>query len=67
MSESSPLERLRAAGAALASLRIETDSPAVAMALRHAIYYCHLAGGFLGDERLGPEVDGDLAEPGAGR
>ena len=47
-------------------LRAQTDSPAVAMALRHAIYYCHLAGAFLGEEGLEPEVDSDLAKLAAG-
>lgn len=59
------LKKLADARNTLRMLRAQTDSPAVAMALRHALYYCHLAGAFLGEEGLEPEVDGDLAKLGA--
>lgn len=61
MSEHEELEKIHAAQRTLEELRSETDSPAIAMALRHAVYYCHLAGGFLGDDGLGPEIDSDAA------
>jgi hypothetical protein len=35
----------------------ETSSPAVVMSLQQAIYYCHLAKDFLGDDGLSPELD----------
>jgi hypothetical protein len=35
----------------------ETSSPAVSMSLRHAVYCCHLAKSFLGDDGLSPELD----------
>lgn len=60
------LKHLADARNTLRALRAQTDSPAVAMALRHAIYYCHLAGAFLGEEGLEPEVDSDLAKLAAG-
>ena len=60
------LKQLADARNVLRVLRAQTDSPAVAMALRHAIYYCHLAGAFLGEEGLEPEVDSDLAKLAAG-
>ncbi len=60
------LKHLADARNTLRALRARTDSPAVAMALRHAIYYCHLAGAFLGEEGLEPEVDSDLAKMAAG-
>lgn len=60
------LKQLADARNILRVLRAQTDSPAVAMALRHAIYYCHLAGAFLGEEGLEPEVDSDLAKLAAG-
>jgi hypothetical protein len=41
----------------LQALLDETASPAVSMSLRHAVYYCHLAKSFLGDDGLSPEVD----------
>lgn len=44
--------------AELQSLLDETANPAVSMSLRHALYYCHLAKGFLGDDGLSPELDG---------
>ncbi len=62
----SDLKQLADARNILRALRAQTDSPAVAMALRHAIYYCHLAGAFLGEEGLEPEVDSDLAKLAAG-
>lgn len=61
------LNQLAEARNVLRALRARTDSPAVAMALRHAIYYCHLAGAFLGEEGLEPEVDSDLANVAAGQ
>ncbi len=61
------LKQLADARNILRALRAQTNSPAVAMALRHAIYYCHLAGTFLGEEGLEPEVDSDLAELAAGQ
>lgn len=60
------LKQLADARNILRALRAQTDSPAVAMALRQAIYYCHLAGAFLGEEGLEPEVDSDLAKLAAG-
>jgi hypothetical protein len=60
------LKQLADARNILRALRAQTDSPAVAMALRHAIYYCHLAGAFLGEEGLEPGVDSDLAKLAAG-
>lgn len=60
------LDQLADARNTLRTLRAQTGSPAVAMALRHAIYYCHLAGGFLGEEGLEPEIDSDLAKEAAG-
>jgi len=35
----------------------ETSSSAVSLSLRYAIYYCHLAKGFLGDDGLSPDLD----------
>lgn len=60
------LEQLADTRNSLRALRAQTDSPAVAMALRHAIYYCHLAGAFLGEEGLEPELDSDLAKEASG-
>lgn len=61
------LKQLADARDILRALRARTDSPAVAMALRHALYYCHLAGAFLGEEGLEPEVDSDPAKLAAGQ
>ncbi|MGE5165792.1 MAG: hypothetical protein ACM3IH_17430 [Sphingobacteriales bacterium] len=41
----------------LQALLDETSSPAVFVSLRHAVYYCHLAKSFLGDDGLSPELD----------
>ena len=59
MLDEGQLDQLRDVTRVLEVLRNETNSPAVAMALRHAVYYCHLASGFLGDDGLGPEIDHD--------
>lgn len=67
MPENDDLEQIAAARSILSALRAGTDSPAVAMALRHAIYYCYLAGSFLGEEGLAPEVDADLAKLATGQ
>lgn len=48
------LDRLRAA---LERLRDTTEHPGVATALQHAAWYTHLAGTFLGDDRLDPLID----------
>ena len=38
----------------------EADEPGVVVALRHALNYAHLAGTYLGDDRLSPEADDAL-------
>ncbi len=45
---------------AVRALMAETAEPGVAVALRHALYYLHVSGSHLGDEKLSPEVDADL-------
>lgn len=52
--ELAELDRLRAA---LERLRDSTEHPGVATALQHAVWYTHLAGTFLGDDRLDPLID----------
>jgi hypothetical protein len=54
---SSEMSKIDKVEADLQALLDETSSPAVSMSLRQAIYYCHLAKGFLGDDGLSPDLD----------
>lgn len=57
MSSEQEISKIAKVQAELQNLLDETASPAVSMSLRHAIYHCHLAKGFLGDDGLSPELD----------
>lgn len=57
MTDSSPyLERLRGISRDIESMQDEGLGPAVDTALRHGLYYLHLAQQFLGDTDLSPEI-----------
>lgn len=64
MNDDEILARLLAHRDGLEALRQQTGSPAIATALRHAVYYCHIAAGFAGHDGFGPEVERDLAGEG---
>ena len=61
MDDDEILARLLAHRDGLEALRRQTGSPGIATALRHAVYHCHIAAGFAGDDGFGPEVEADLA------
>jgi hypothetical protein len=54
------LERLRIISKDIAEMQGESVGPAVDTALRHGLYYLHLAQQFLGDTELSPEIPVDL-------
>lgn len=54
------LDRIKEVCRLLRELGATTVHPGVASALRHSLYYAHLAGGYLGDDLLSPEVDAFL-------
>jgi len=51
------LARIEAVCGTLRQMIDTTRQPGVAVALRHALNYAHLAGSYVGDELLSPEVD----------
>lgn len=57
MSAKEEMSQLSEVKSRLEEIMHATPSPAVAMSLQQAIYYCHLAGDFLGDDGLSPELD----------
>jgi hypothetical protein len=54
------LERLRGISRDIEMMQDESLGPAVETALRHSLYYLHLAQQFLGDTNLSPEIPVDL-------
>lgn len=54
------LERLRAIATDIQGMQDEGLGPAVDTALRHGLYYLHLAQQFLGDNELSPDIPVDL-------
>lgn len=55
------LKRIEQLQAMLRKLIATTREPAVVMALRHALDHVHMAGTYLGDDLLSPEVDDALS------
>lgn len=53
----SELARIEAICETLREMIDATRQPGVALALRHALNYVHLAGSYVGDDFLSPEVD----------